>query len=55
MRDASLRTDVEQREFSLPRLGKVAERLASHFVSAEIKQFPATQFEAAKQWVINRA
>ena len=36
-------------------MGKVAERLASNFVSAEIKQFPATQFEAAKQWVMNRA
>lgn len=28
-------------------LGSVAERLASHFVSAEIKQFPAGGTEAA--------
>ena len=30
----------------------VAERLASHFVSAEIKHFPAGQREAAKQWIV---
>jgi hypothetical protein len=35
-------------------LGKVAERLASHFVSAEIRHFPAARLEAAKQWVMNR-
>ena len=35
--------------------GKVAERLASHFVSAEIKRFPAAQLEAAKRWVMNRS
>lgn len=29
----------------------VAERLASHFVSAEIKHFPAGQREAAKRWI----
>jgi len=33
------------------RLGDVAEHLASHFVSAEIKQFPAGQTEAAEQWI----
>ena len=33
------------------RLGEVAERLASHFVSAEIKQFPAGQTDAARQWI----
>src|SRR3954452_23953496 len=32
-------------------LGNVAPRLASHFVSAEIKRFPAGQTEAAKQWI----
>jgi hypothetical protein len=32
----------------------VAERLASHFVSAEIKHFPAGQREAAKQWILTR-
>ena len=35
-------------------LGKVAEHLASHFVSAEIRHFPAGELEAAKQWVMNR-
>ena len=34
-------------------LGDVAEHLASHFVSAEIKHFPACQVEAARQWIIN--
>jgi hypothetical protein len=36
-------------------LGKVAEQLASHFVSAEIKRFPAGEREAAERWVMNRA
>lgn len=36
-------------------LGKVAEQLASHFVSAEIRHFSAGELEAAKQWVINRS
>jgi hypothetical protein len=36
-------------------LGDVAERLANHFVSAEIKHFPAGQMEAAKQWVLGGA
>lgn len=30
--------------------GDVAEKIASHFVAAEIKHFPAGQREAAKQW-----
>jgi hypothetical protein len=34
-------------------LGTVAEQLASHFVSAEIKRFPSGQTEAAKQWIIS--
>jgi hypothetical protein len=34
-------------------LGNVAEHLASHFVSAEIKHFPGGQTEAAKQWVVD--
>jgi len=34
-------------------MGDVAERLASHFVSAEIKHFPGGQIEAAKQWITN--
>ena len=35
-------------------LGNVAERLASHFVSAQIRHFSAGQVEAAKQWIVNR-
>jgi len=35
-------------------LGNVAERLASHFVSAEIRHFSASELEAAKLWVMNR-
>ena len=35
-------------------LGNVAEQLASHFVSAEIRHFSAGEIEAAKQWVMNR-
>jgi len=35
-------------------LGNVAERLASHFVSAEIRHFAAGELEAAKQWVLHR-
>ena len=32
----------------------VAERLASHFVAAEIKHFPSGEREAAKQWILGR-
>ncbi len=35
-------------------LGNVAERLASHFVSAEIRHFSAGQLEAAEQWIMSR-
>ena len=35
-------------------LGNVAEHLASQFVAAEIRHFPAGELEAAKQWIINR-
>jgi hypothetical protein len=35
-------------------LGSAAEHLASHFVSAQIRHFPAGGLEAAKQWVIDR-
>ena len=35
-------------------LGTVAERLASHFVSAEIRHFSAGALEDAKQWIMNR-
>jgi hypothetical protein len=34
-------------------LGNVAERLASHFVSAEIRRFASGETEAAKQWVLS--
>jgi SpoIIAA-like len=33
-------------------MGDVAQRLTSHFVSAEIRHFPAGQIEAARQWII---
>jgi SpoIIAA-like len=32
-------------------MGDVAEHLMSHFVSAEIKHFPAGQIEQARQWI----
>jgi len=32
-------------------LGNVAEKLASHFVSATIKHFPAAQVQAAERWI----
>jgi hypothetical protein len=35
-------------------LGNVAEKLASHFVAAKIKHFPAGEIEAARQWIMNR-
>jgi hypothetical protein len=34
-------------------LGNAAEHLASHFVAAEIRHFPSTELEAARQWIIN--
>ena len=36
-------------------LGNVAEHLASHFVAAEIRHFPAGEREAARHWVLGRA
>ena len=35
-------------------MGTVAEHLASHFVAAEIRHFPAGEIEAARQWVMNQ-
>jgi hypothetical protein len=32
-------------------MGNVAENLASHFVAAEIRHFPAGQLEAAQRWI----
>ena len=34
-------------------LGDLAEHLTSHFVSAEIKHFPAGQTDAARTWIMN--
>ena len=36
-------------------MGNVAEHLVSHFVSAEIRRFPANALEAAQQWVTGTA
>ena len=36
-------------------LGDFAERLASHFVSAEIKHFPEGQADKARQWILGGA
>jgi SpoIIAA-like len=36
-------------------LGNVAEKLASHFVSATIRHFPAGEIEAARRWIMNQA
>ncbi|HEV8108246.1 MAG TPA: STAS/SEC14 domain-containing protein [Burkholderiales bacterium] len=33
------------------KLGAIAEKLASHFVAATIKHFPAGQAEAARKWI----
>jgi len=35
------------------KIGDVAERLASHFVAAEIRHFSSGEIEAAKQWILN--
>ena len=34
-------------------IGTVAEKLASHFVSATIKHFPAGAIAAAQQWILS--
>jgi len=33
------------------KIGNLAEKLASHFVAATIKHFPAGQVQAAEQWI----
>jgi hypothetical protein len=33
-------------------MGTLAEKLASHFIAAEIKQFPAGEVEVAKRWIV---
>jgi hypothetical protein len=35
-------------------MGNIGEHLASHFVSAEIKHFPAGEVAAATTWILNR-
>lgn len=35
-------------------MGGAGEKLANHFVAAEIKHFPAGQLEAAKRWVTGK-
>jgi len=35
-------------------LGSVAESLAGHFISAEIRHLPADELETAEQWIINQ-
>lgn len=34
-------------------IGEFAENIASHFVSAEIKNFAFTEFDAAEQWILS--
>jgi hypothetical protein len=36
-------------------MGNVAEHLASHFVAAEIRHFPAGDRAAAERWILNPA
>lgn len=36
-------------------IGNVAEHLASHFVSAEIRHFPTADLDGAKNWILNRS
>ena len=36
-------------------LGDFAEHLVSHFISAEIRQFPAGQIEQARRWIVGAA
>ena len=35
-------------------LGNIAEHLVTHFVSAEIKHFPASAADAARQWILQK-
>ena len=37
------------------KLGDVAEKIASHFVAATIKHFPAGQTQAAQQWILGKS
>ena len=35
-------------------LGDLAQKLASHFVAAKIRHFPAGELDAARRWVLER-
>jgi stage II sporulation SpoAA-like protein len=35
-------------------IGDVAEKLASHFVSAKVRHFPAGEVDAARRWALDR-
>ncbi len=35
-------------------LGNIAEHLVAHFITAEIKQFPASEVNAAQQWILQK-
>jgi hypothetical protein len=37
------------------RFGNIAERLASHFVAATVKHFPAAEMQAAQRWIGERS
>ena len=37
------------------RFGDVAEKLASHFVAATVKHFPAREIQAAQRWIMERS
>jgi hypothetical protein len=36
------------------KMGDVAEHLASHFVAAEIRHFPAGKAQAAREWILGK-
>ena len=36
------------------KLGDVAQRLASHFVAADVRHFPSGQLDSARQWILAR-
>ena len=36
-------------------LGNIAEHLGTHFVSAEIKHFPASALDAARLWILQKS
>ena len=36
-------------------MGDLAEKLASHFVAAQIKHFPSAEMEAARKWILGQA